>query len=431
MTERLTHADIVAEPAARVRFGYNPALDGLRAISVFGVIAGHAHFNGRIAGYHGVTVFFVISGYLITSLLTAEHAERGRIALGRFYKRRFARLAPVLVLVVLVTVAWLLLVREPISTWWAGPIGALTYTTNLIQYFAGNGQVSFYFQYTWSLGLEEQFYLVWPVVLVLLLRFRSSTVTLWFLGVVYVGFWVLRYLQDHGGPTHEAQMYGPISHADALILGSALAIVLERWAGARWLERIVVVAGPIGVIVLGWVAVVPTGLRGFRIFDAAGFGQTALASAAVVAWLALERGGFFARFLSLRPLVFLGKLSYGLYLWNLLAVFVFVKVAGHWPGWSKYLPIWLAGLILVSWLSYKYVETPLRLRFAPPGNHSVIAPTPGPGRGAKRAAKREADHDAGLAAEGVDDAPTAPAAPPTDPSADTGISPTTSERSGR
>jgi peptidoglycan/LPS O-acetylase OafA/YrhL len=70
--------------------------------------------------------------------------------------------------------------------------------------------------------------------------------------------------------------------------------------------------------------------------------------------------------------VFLGKLSYGLYLWNLLAVFAFVKVAGHWPGYSKYLLLWLAGLVLVSWLSYRYVETPLRLRWAKPGNHAMV-----------------------------------------------------------
>ncbi|MBT2502055.1 acyltransferase [Curtobacterium sp. ISL-83] len=374
MAQRLTHADIVAEPARRVRFGYNPALDGLRAIAVFGVVGGHAHFGGRVAGYHGVTVFFVISGYLITSLLTAEHAERGRIALGRFYGRRFARLAPALILVVLVTTVWLLLTRVPFSTWWGGLVGSLTYTTNLFQYFTGNGNVSFYFQYTWSLGLEEQFYLVWPLLLVLLLRFRSSNVTLVVLGIAYVGFWVLRYLQDQSGPTHEAQFYGPISHADALVLGSALAIVLERWSGTRWLERVVSIAGPLGLVLLGWVAVVPNGLPGLRNLDSAGFGQTALFSAGIVAWLALERDGFLAKFLSLRPLVFLGKLSYGIYLWNLLGVFVFVRVAGHWPGWSKYLLIWLAGLILVSWLSYRFVETPLRLRFAPPHAHSVIGP---------------------------------------------------------
>lgn len=414
MTQPLTHADIVAEPARRVRFGYNPALDGLRAISVLGVVAGHAAFGGRLAGYHGVTVFFVISGYLITSLLTAEHAEHGRIALGRFYGRRFARLAPALVLVVLVTVAWLLLIREPISTWWGGAIGALTYTTDLIQYFSGNGTVSDYFQYTWSLGLEEQYYLVWPVLLVLLLRFRSSTVTLWFLGAAYVGFWVLRYLQDRSLPTHEAQFYGPISHADALVLGSGLAIVLERWSGTKWLERIVTVAGPLGFVLLCYLAVAPAGVIGLRDYDRAGFGQTALASAAIVAWLALERGGFLARFLSLRPLVFLGKLSYGIYLWNLLAVFVFVRVAGHHPGQSKYLVIWLAGLVLVAWLSYRLVETPLRLRFAPPGNHSVIPPKRALRRGAKRAAAREAEASAAAATEDA-----------------AGVSRSTSERSGR
>ena len=377
MTPAPSDADIVAEPARRVRFGYNPALDGLRAISVFGVIAGHAHFNGRLAGYHGVTVFFVISGYLITSLLTQEHAERGRIALGRFFGRRFARLAPALVFVVLVSTVWLLLIREPISTWWVGPLGALTYTMNLVQYFVGNGQVGPYFQYTWSLALEEQFYLVWPVLLVLLLKLRSSTVTLGFLGVVYAGFWVLRWFQGQSAPTHEALMYGPISHTDSLVLGCILALVLERWSGSRWLERVVVVAGPIGVVLLGWIAVAPAGVTGFTLIDSGGFGQTALAAAAVVAWVALERSGFLARFLSLRPLVFLGKLSYGLYLWNLLGVFVFVKVAGHFPGESRFLVVWLAGLVLVAWLSYRFVENPIRLRFAPPGNHAVMGPKRG------------------------------------------------------
>jgi len=377
VTPAPTAADLVAEPARRVRFGYNPALDGLRAISVLGVIAGHVHPTGRLAGYHGVTVFFVISGYLITSLLTQEHAERGRIALGRFYGRRFARLAPALVLVVVVTTAWLLVIREPISTWWAGPLGALTYTMNLIQYFVGNGQVGPYFQYTWSLALEEQFYLVWPVLLVLLLKFRSSTVTLWFLGVVYVAFWVLRWFQGQSAPTHEELMYGPISHTDSLVLGCILALVLERWSGSRWLERVVVVAGPLGVVLLAWIVFAPSGVAGLNRIDSGGFGQTALAAAAVVAWVSLERGGFLARFLSLRPMVFLGKLSYGLYLWNLLAVFAFVKVAGHHPGDSKFLLVWIAGLVLVAWASYRFVENPLRLRFAPPGNHSVVGPKAG------------------------------------------------------
>jgi peptidoglycan/LPS O-acetylase OafA/YrhL len=374
MSDRLTEADVAAEPARRVRFGYNPSLDGLRAISVAGVVAGHAAFGGRMAGYHGVTVFFVISGYLITSLLTAEHANTGRIKLGTFYGRRFARLAPALVLVVLVTAVWLLVTGEPIETWWGGVVGSLTYTTDLIQYFWGNGTVSDYYQYTWSLGIEEQFYLIWPILLVILLRRRSSTLTMIVLGICYIGFWVLRYVQDKHLPTHEAQFYGPISHADALILGSILALVLERWAGERWLERTVVVIGPLGLAGLAIVAVTGNGVWGLRSLDVAGFGQTALASVAVVAWVALERHGFLARLLAIRPLVFLGKLSYGIYLWNLILMFVFVHFAGHKPGQSHYLIPWLAILVLVSWASYRFVETPLRLRFAPPHQHAVLGP---------------------------------------------------------
>lgn len=375
MASTATTPTTVSESSGRARFGYNAALDGLRAFSVVGVVLGHAQY-GRIAGYHGVSVFFVISGYLITSLLMAEHDRSGTIRLGHFYLRRFARLAPVMVLVTILTAIWLLLIRVPIGTWWAGVVGTLTYTMDLIQAIWGNGNVSDYFQFTWSLGIEEQFYLIWPILLLILLRRRSTTLTLVVLGVFYVLFWVLRYHQDHALPTHERQFYGPISHGDSLILGCIIAVVLARWGTRDWIQKVATFAGPIGVIGLVVIALNATGFAHIKNLDVAGFGQTALFSAGVVFWVAVEPRGVLGRFFSLRPLAFVGKLSYGIYLWNLLLMWGFTYVKGIRPGASHYFIPWLAVLLLVSWASYRFVETPLRLRWAPPHNHAIITRSP-------------------------------------------------------
>lgn len=358
------------------RFGYNAALDGLRAVSVAGVIIEHNHYT-KLNGYHGVSVFFVISGYLITSLLMAEQARTGTIRLGRFYRRRFARLAPVMVLVVILTVAWLVAIKEPLTTWWAGVVGTLTYSMDIIQAIWGNGNVGVYFQYTWSLGLEEQFYIIWPIVLLILLRRRSTTLTLVVLSAFYVLFWILRFHQDHFGTvTHERLFFGPVSNSDSLILGCIMAVVLSRWSTAAWIQKIATVIGPIGLIGLVVILFTNNGLKGIRILDTQGFGQTALCAAAVVFWVAVEPQGVLGRFFSLRPLVFIGKLSYGIYLWNLLLEYIFVHFKGIEPGASHWFVPWLALVVLVSWLSYRFVETPLRLRWAPPHNHAVITRSP-------------------------------------------------------
>lgn len=160
---------------------YRPDIEGLRALAILLVVAAHAGVLGFSGGYIGVDVFFVISGYLITGLLVAEHRRAGKIDFARFYARRFRRLLPALLLMLLVTAVagWLIfLVEDQPKQAVAGGAAAL-WISNLhfafdrIDYFGTAAESNMYL-HTWSLGVEEQFYLVWPLLISLLLRRKGS-----------------------------------------------------------------------------------------------------------------------------------------------------------------------------------------------------------------------------------------------------------------
>ena len=171
-------------PAGEGRIGRIPALDGLRAVAVLGVMLYHAGLNWIPGGLLGVDVFFVISGFLITSLLVAERARNGRIALGQFWLRRARRLLPALVLVLLfVAVCWGLVLHDDVLSLRRDVLFGLGYGANWWFAFSGQG----YFQsfaapspvlHLWSLSVEEQFYLLWPPIVVLLLA-RGRRVGRW------------------------------------------------------------------------------------------------------------------------------------------------------------------------------------------------------------------------------------------------------------
>jgi peptidoglycan/LPS O-acetylase OafA/YrhL len=375
-----------ATPAIVRSLGYVPALDGLRAIAILAVLAQHAGFSG-VRGYHGVTLFFVISGYLITRLLLQERARTGRVDLRRFFKRRLARLGPALVLVVLVTAVWLLAIAEPFSRWWAGLVGSLTYTTDLVQAVSGNGAVGTYFQWSWSLGVEELFYLVWPAALLLMVRWRRSWWAAAALVAAVAGCWILRAALLAGGASHDRFFFAPDTNADALLLGTLVALLVVRLPHSRLLRVAGRCIGPIGLVYL--VAMTwPHGIEMLALVDAGGLGQAALASAALVFWVSTSPTGWGARVLAWRPLASLGKLSYGLYLWNILTISVFATLAMQKPAASWWGLAWLGALIVISWLTWRYVETPLRKRWSPvsdgrtgSGSHSYEDSHAGPAPG--------------------------------------------------
>jgi peptidoglycan/LPS O-acetylase OafA/YrhL len=345
------------------RLAYNPALDGLRAVAILAVVAQHAGIPG-LSGYHGVTLFFVISGYLITRLLLKEHDRSGRVELRRFYARRFARLGPALVVVVAATWVWLAITGEPVSSYWGGIVGSLTYTTDLIQAVSGNGSVGHYYQWSWSLGVEELFYLVWPISLLLLARWHRFATAAVVLVAGIAGCWALRAFLIAGGMNHNRFFFAPDTNADALLLGALLALVLVRWPHSRALRIAGRIAGPLGLLAL--IALVwPYSGDALAQTDKGALGQAALASAGLVLWMATSPAGWAAAAFSWRPLVLVGKMSYGIYLWNLLTIFVFASIVHARPVGTWWGLAWFVALGGVSYLSWRFVETPLRQRWAP------------------------------------------------------------------
>ncbi|HEV7623587.1 MAG TPA: acyltransferase [Amnibacterium sp.] len=350
-------------PIPAADLGYNPVLDGLRALAVTAVIAEHAGFGGQ--GFHGVTVFFVISGYLITSLLIRECDRTGTVLLRRFYWRRFIRLGPALLLAVLATVLFLVVTGRPVEQYWAGPVGALTYSMDLVQAVLGNSAVGIHFQWSWSLGIEEQFYLLWPFGLLLLWRGRRHLIAPLLLALV-AGAWVLRAAQNAVGSTHESVFFGPLSHYDALVLGVLIAVFRAQYTIGRIGRIVFAVVGAIGAAGLVLLEFHRLAIPGAAVVDPDGFGQAAVFSSAVVLWASVGGRGLAARLLGSPPLAFLGKLSYGLYLWNMLTVQVFIGLTGHRPAEIHKGVLWAVALLAVCVLSYLFVEQPLRRRWASP-----------------------------------------------------------------
>jgi peptidoglycan/LPS O-acetylase OafA/YrhL len=316
------------------RLGYVGALDGLRGIAILGVIAVHA-FGEPVGGFYGVDLFFVLSGFLITTLLLEEHDRSGRIALAAFYRRRAYRLLPGLLTVVAVYAALMVASPTALSQIAAGGLyGANFVIASGSHLLDGTPFVPF-----WSLAAEEQFYLLWPVLLVALLqrRVRESRVA-----SVLAFFVVALVLYRSGlalaGASKTRLYYAPDTHADGLVLGCLLAFLRRR--GLRVPELL----GWLGLTVLLVAFAFPSLVGGV----AYGLAPASIA-AALLTGAALEPGRL-SRCLSFGPLVWLGLISYSLYLWHFFCLELFdwrVQVA---------LPL----TFVVATLCYYKIEKPLR-----------------------------------------------------------------------
>jgi peptidoglycan/LPS O-acetylase OafA/YrhL/cytochrome c-type biogenesis protein CcmH/NrfG len=313
-----------AGPRPATAGDYRPSLDGLRAIAILMVIAYHDH--ALKGGFLGVDVFFVLSGFLITSILLREWASTGSIRLPRFYLRRFLRLAPALCLFVFVVWAvthWI----QPglagqLSGRWAGL--ALLYISNLAIAFGREyplGEVSI----CWSLALEEQFYLLWPLSLRTLLRrgLSRSAVAL-IIAAFVAGALGLRYLllaRHPGDPGLWLRVYfGPDTRGDGLLMGCLLAL-LFRHPPTGGLASATVLGGAAGAGVLAFLA----STREIADFVAHPLLFSVSAAAAVLILLGALTPGLLKRALELPLLVWIGQLSYSLYLWHALSIDILVR----------------------------------------------------------------------------------------------------------
>ena len=324
-------APAVPPPVAARR----PALDGIRALAVVGVVAYHlggGEGSPVRGGFLGVDVFFVLSGYLITGLLLDEQRRRGRIDLAAFWFRRARRLLPALLLVVVAVSAWVWWSQPP-ETWparRADLLWTLGYAANWHlaatsqDYFAGYDGAS-PVMHTWSLAIEEQFYLVWPLLVVAGAALAAGRLggaarrlgaPARRLGVGSVAVAVLAsasWLAAAWSPAHASQAYyGTPGRAQELLIGALVALALPAGVPRR-LASVLAATGGLGLVVA--MALMPAhGPLYFRGGALAVAGLTALLVAGVEAAPASPAG----RALALRPVAALGVVSYGVYLW-------------HWP----------------------------------------------------------------------------------------------------
>jgi peptidoglycan/LPS O-acetylase OafA/YrhL/lysophospholipase L1-like esterase len=349
---------------------YRPGLDGLRALAVGAVVAYHLDLGWAQGGLLGVGVFFTLSGYLITDLLLGQYERAGSLQLGDFWLRRARRLLPALFVMLAVVVAWVTLLDKSLLPAVRGAVGASTvYVTNwwLIaqhsSYFAQFGPPS-PLGHLWSLAVEEQFYLIWPWLLWLGLRWRRSR------SGSYMGLAAASLLLAAASAVTMALLYQPgydptrvydgtDTRAFALLIGAALAFVWPSrrlrdtmTSRARWSLDGAGLAGLAVFAVLMWRTsqYSPSLYRG-------GMVLLAFATALMVA-AAASPASRFGRILGWEPLRWLGVRSYGIYLWHFPIIVLTTPADGGDTPRRAVLQV--AATIGCAALSWRYIEEPIR-----------------------------------------------------------------------
>ena len=401
VAQQLTHPTLRNQIS---RVPYLPGLDGLRAIAVIGVLVYHANHHWLSGGFLGVEVFFVISGYLITLLLLSEKERTGKVRLGKFWMRRARRLLPALfVMMGSLAIYMALFNQRPMGQARGDLLGGTFYVSNWYQIWVGQGYTaatSFApLRHLWSLAVEEQFYLVWPLVMVVLLRKRGDKlprVALWLLsasvfislvvaamyigGTVFLGAdSVTNAASCTAGDSHgyislfghclnvnEVLYLSTISRASGLMLGAAFALV--------W-RPVAIMRGPlrkrgrrmdlIGLLGLGGLALL---MNRLELVDSltneydpwlfrGGFLLTGLCTIAIIA-AATHRRAYIGRVLGMRPLHWVGTRSYGLYLYH-WPVYQIIREPGEQLTLRQFGTALLIALPITE-LSYRLVELPIR-----------------------------------------------------------------------
>ena len=340
---------------------YRPGLDGLRAIAVAAVFLYHSRIDWLPGGFLGVDLFFVLSGYLITSLLLVEWEARNRIDLRRFWLRRARRLLPALVVVVLGSLALAaIFARQDLAHTRSDAVSSLLYYTNWHEIIANRSYFNLMcnpslLQHTWSLAIEEQFYILWPLILVpcLVLIGRKRLPMLVIAGIAASAalMWIL--YNPNSDPSRV--YYGTDTRAFLLLMGILLALVwpwIERMRRAVPLIELLGVAALVGTVLLfrNLHEFSPTVYRG---------GDLAAAFCFVVLIGAVAHPGTgIGPALGIAPLRWVGERSYGIYLWHWPII---VLVAGVNTRPSPGIVVAEAALVLVAaTLSFRYIEEPIR-----------------------------------------------------------------------
>ena len=348
-------------PEIAPKLGYKPELDGVRAIAVLAVMAFHVANALPISlrlygGLQGVDIFFVLSGYLITTLFLKEFATTGTFDLPRFYGRRAVRLLPALGIAVLLVAIITSYLGNTLTH--HSMLGLALIAFSFVgNWFQATGKLGL-LTHTWSLAIEEQFYLLWPVILLLILRTkRNKTRVVAGMVTLSVAVMITRMALITNGKGALGS-YATFSRADGIILGSALALFLPRITPA---VRRFLAAGALGIgaaVALGAFMVgCGHGLSPNMCFAPGG----SIFSTLLIAHLVVAPTGLLASMLAIKPLRSIGRISYGLYLFH-------VPLAGWALLWHRpelVAPFVFGGAFVIATASYFLVERPLVRRFSP------------------------------------------------------------------
>ena len=333
--------------ADRTTLAYRPELDGIRAIAILLVLAQHINLpNSTLAGMVGVNLFFVLSGYLITSLLLREREVTGRIDLRSFYERRIRRLIPALVAVLIAT-GVLMAILGKLGEYIPQAVVSFFYVSDVakaIGYDLG------YVGHTWSLALEEQFYLLWPALVIFLpRRFLAPAALAGIVGAVALQFLLV--------PGNILAHFRPDVRADAVLWGCLIALVPVLTRVPRWATA----AALVGVLIVS-----------FTPFP----WPHAIAVSSVLSAVFIAGAATLAPMLSVRPLVRIGQISYGMYLWHAIPVGLLndQTAAGNVLAMAAAVVITIG----VALASERWIEKPFRKPRQQPVSGFASEPSPAP-----------------------------------------------------
>ncbi|UFZ04403.1 acyltransferase [Bradyrhizobium ontarionense] len=351
--------NLVLDEARATPLGYRKDIDGLRAIAVLPVVLYHAFSTAVPGGFYGVDIFFVISGYLITGIIHKQMLSN-RFSIADFYARRIRRIFPALITVVLVTflIGWFVLPPRELKSLGTNIAGGAIFIQNFILL----GQVGYFdlaaekkpLLHLWSLAIEEQYYIVWPLLLMLIgaWRRRSLAITI----VLAAASFAACLIVQPRAPDYA--FYLPVTRAWELLVGSGLAL----WSNERSVEPrsrapVVRLAGEL-IAVAGLLAIGIAFWRFGRLTPHPGLPTLLPVLGAAV--LIAANGTLVHRFLlSSTPVVFVGLISYPLYLWH-YPLMAYARI--HFVDG---VPVWIMGAIIVAsallaWLTYRFIERPIR-----------------------------------------------------------------------
>jgi peptidoglycan/LPS O-acetylase OafA/YrhL len=373
----------VGATGTRSTLRYMPALDGMRAFAVAAVLLYHGQVAWAEGGFLGVDAFFVLSGFLITSLLVTEWTDTGTIALSAFWARRARRLLPALFLVLLGVALYAVLMAgsDELDNVRQDGLATLGYVANWRFIFSGQSYFDQFslpspLRHTWSLAIEEQFYLIWPLIVLGVMRWRR---TLGALAIVTAGLLtasvVTMIVLYHPGSDPSRVYYGTDTRAQSLLVGALVALAFAAFGPAKSerTKRGLQIAGAMGAAFTLWMWT-QTYEGSASLYDGGGLLITAIAVAAVIASVAQpDESGPLASFLSLPALIWVGRISYGLYLWHWP---VYLVMTESRTGLSDpfLLIARLAVTVGLSTASYYLVEQPIRHGAFPGWRAWAVAP---------------------------------------------------------